>query len=480
MADDNESYLPVDSLALSGPFRLRLDMPRFLVLPVGMALLALATSFGITGCGSIHTAPLPSSSVRLTPNPPKIYLAPFNTATGKWLVGRDGVDLVDFKKEFQTNFIHQLETRLMKLAPTEPRWLDDLPDHGWLVAGEFVTVFQGSRFLRGAVGFGAGETTLQTNVYVYDLDVSKTQYVLAFRTGVPNQKRDTGAGSGSAPLRPERAGRADHDRRRRRLRPEARHDPDLPRDRRDPGPVSVGQGRRFPRHRPGQASTQPLFGYNLRPMPVWFHALDLHLLYLINQAWSAPWLDPLMARVSDFNSWRWPLVIGAVLTLLFGGFRGRQLLVLMAACLVIGDGLIDWGFKLAVHRPRPLETEPHLRVVTVGGVAESVPRATSRGRSFTSGHACNNVALAFVGCAIFGRWAWFLWPWAALVSYSRVYGAAHYPSDIAGSWIVAICYSYCIVWAAERLWQRFAPEKWPALYARHPRLFPLCPGRVRP
>src|SRR5277367_5901761 len=93
----------------------------------------------------------------------------------------------------------------------------------------------------------------------------------------------------------------------------------------------------------------------------WFHALDLHLLYLINQTWSRPWLDPVMARVSDFDSWRWPLAIAVVLTAIFGGFRGRLLLVMMAACLVIGDGLIDWGFKMAIHRPRPLETEPHLR-----------------------------------------------------------------------------------------------------------------------
>jgi hypothetical protein len=174
-------------------------MPRSLALLVGMACLALATSFGITGCGSIHTAPLPSSTVRLSPNPPKIYIAPFDIETGKWLVGREGGDLVDFKKQFQTNFAHQLQDRLMKLAPTEPRWVDDLPDHGWLVAGEFVTVYQGSRFLRSAVGVGMGQTTLQTNVYVYDLDVSKTQYVLAFRTGVPDRKYNTGAGSGSAP-----------------------------------------------------------------------------------------------------------------------------------------------------------------------------------------------------------------------------------------------------------------------------------------
>ena len=174
-------------------------MPRFAVMFAGLASLAVMTTLFLSGCGSIHTAALPSASVKLTPNPPHIYIAPFDTTTGKWLVGREGVDLVNFKEDFQTNFQHQLQIRLEKLAPTEQRWVNDLPDHGWLVAGEFITVYQGSRALRTAIGLGFGETTLQTNVYVYDLDVSKTQYVLAFRTGVPDPKQDTGAGSGSAP-----------------------------------------------------------------------------------------------------------------------------------------------------------------------------------------------------------------------------------------------------------------------------------------
>jgi hypothetical protein len=174
-------------------------MPRFAVLFAALASFAVATSLFLSGCGSIETAPLPSASVKLTPNPPHIYVAPFDTSTGKWLVGREGTELINFKEDFQTNFAHQLVERLTKLAPTEPRWVDNLPDHGWLVAGEFVTVFQGSRALRSVIGLGLGETTFQTNVYVYDLDVSKTQYVLAFRTGVPDPKWDTGAGSGSAP-----------------------------------------------------------------------------------------------------------------------------------------------------------------------------------------------------------------------------------------------------------------------------------------
>ncbi|HEY0257043.1 MAG TPA: phosphatase PAP2 family protein [Candidatus Methylacidiphilales bacterium] len=207
----------------------------------------------------------------------------------------------------------------------------------------------------------------------------------------------------------------------------------------------------------------------------WFHALDLHLLYLINQTWSSPWLDPIMAYVSDFDSWRWPLIASVILVIIFGGFRGRQFLILMAACLIIGDKGIGDTFKATIHRPRPNETEPHIRVVTVREVTESVPRHVEKGNSFTSGHACNNVALAMVGCAIFGRWAWLLWPWAALVSYSRIYTGSHYPSDILGSWIVAIVYAYFIMKTAEWLWRRHAPQKWPLLYTRHPLLFPLWP-----
>lgn len=206
-----------------------------------------------------------------------------------------------------------------------------------------------------------------------------------------------------------------------------------------------------------------------------FHALDLHLLYLINQTWSRPWLDPIMAYVSDWNSWRYPVIGAAILALIFGGFRARLLLVMMTACLIIGDGLIDWGFKMTINRPRPNETEPHIRVVSVHEVTESTPHHVTKGRSFTSGHACNNVALAMVGCAIFGRWAWLLWPWAMLVSYSRVYTGSHYPSDILGSWIVAIVYAYFILKIAAWLWQRHAPQKCPWLYAQHPLLFPLWP-----
>ena len=204
-----------------------------------------------------------------------------------------------------------------------------------------------------------------------------------------------------------------------------------------------------------------------------FHAVDLQVLHTINQTWSRPWLDPIMARVSDFGSTaKCLLALAIVLALIFGKFRGRLLVVLMAVCLLVGDAGIDRVFKKLFNRPRPNETEPHLRVLSIREVKESTPHAVAIGRSFPSGHAFNNVALAMVGCAIFGRRAAWLWGWAALVCYSRIYVGAHYPSDILGSCLVSLIYSYLIIKAAEWLWQRHASGTWPKLYAAHPVLFP--------
>lgn len=169
------------------------------------AIALVVSVVSLAGCGSIRTAPAPSSTTQLSPNPPVIYVAPFKTETGKWLVGQDnffdrrGYYFVKFKQDYQTKFQDILIQRLMKIAPSEKQWGNDLPDDGWLVAGDFLTVYQGSRALRTAIGFGAGETFLQTRVYVYDLSRSKTEYVLSFYTGVPDEKMGGGAGSGEVP-----------------------------------------------------------------------------------------------------------------------------------------------------------------------------------------------------------------------------------------------------------------------------------------
>jgi undecaprenyl-diphosphatase len=209
-------------------------------------------------------------------------------------------------------------------------------------------------------------------------------------------------------------------------------------------------------------------------MDLFHHLLqvDRQLFTVINQHWTNPMLDRFMPFISDPNPFLPFLVGGALALLVWGGFRGRLFVLLMALALGIGDAGIDWSIKHTVHRPRPYQAMEGVRMVKREQITLSgPPTPVQDGNSFTSGHACNNVALAFMACAVYGRVAMILWVWAALVSYSRIYTGSHYPSDILGSWMVATLYSWLIVNGLNRLWQNFGPQYLPKVYENHPSLF---------
>jgi undecaprenyl-diphosphatase len=94
------------------------------------------------------------------------------------------------------------------------------------------------------------------------------------------------------------------------------------------------------------------------------------------------------------------------------------------------------------------------------------------GRSFPSGHAVNNMAVATVLIAFFGwRGALYL-PFALLIGYARVYTGAHWPSDVVVGFLVGWIGGILAVRLSEELWKRFVPRIVPSLTARHPSLLP--------
>jgi hypothetical protein len=125
--------------------------------------------------------------------PEMIYVLDFSTAHGDFQVDRTGGELAEFKKNLQlmlkTAMAADLTDRLALAVPgMKSDWSRN--KNAWLVRGEFTTVYQGSRLLRSAIGFGAGGTKVETRVQVYDL---------AQNSGVPFLTFSTTGGSGSEP-----------------------------------------------------------------------------------------------------------------------------------------------------------------------------------------------------------------------------------------------------------------------------------------
>ena len=150
-----------------------------------LALFAL--SCALTSCASISVDDA-RESVRQN-KPSLVYVTDFSTAHADFEVDRKGADLTEFKSNLQlmlsTGLAKEITDRLVP-AIAENKPANQREKNAWLVRGEFVTVKQGSRLLRSAIGFGAGGTKLETRVQVYDAQNPAAPFLTFSTTGGSN------------------------------------------------------------------------------------------------------------------------------------------------------------------------------------------------------------------------------------------------------------------------------------------------------
>lgn len=122
--------------------------------------------------------------------PKIIYVKDFTIEDADIRVDREGEELAAFRNELARDLSDQLIERLnayvgaaKRLEPGTP-----LPNHGWLIRGDFLRVHQGSRLLRASVGFGAGATKMETHVEVIDLDRAELVFLDFDTTGGTNSE----------------------------------------------------------------------------------------------------------------------------------------------------------------------------------------------------------------------------------------------------------------------------------------------------
>ena len=110
-----------------------------------------------------------------------------------------------------------------------------------------------------------------------------------------------------------------------------------------------------------------------------------------------------------------------------GGDEAAHFAGIRAVCTEFGQSVfVNVGVKSLFRRSRPVIQEPrpfYLRT----------PRTTS----FPSGHSTASFSAAVL-LSQGTPWAWFLFPLAAIVSFSRIYVRIHHASDVIGGLILGL------------------------------------------
>ena len=228
--------------------------------------------------------------------------------------------------------------------------------------------------------------------------------------------------------------------------------------------------------------------------------MDQQLQILINREWTSPWGDRLFSFIADYSAWAPWLLLLLVLALVLGNFRFRVAILAVGLAVGLSDGVGVNLLKHAVGRPRPSQVEPGVRVVKLGSAPAKLPRifglfadpavnfpqgntlpeipgmliedSSVEGRSFPSGHAANNMAVATVLILFFGwRGAIYL-PIALLIAYSRIYTGSHWPLDVLSGMILGIIGGWLATKSLDLLWRKFARKIVPRLAEKYPALIP--------
>ncbi|MFD2936618.1 phosphatase PAP2 family protein [Spirosoma flavum] len=168
---------------------------------------------------------------------------------------------------------------------------------------------------------------------------------------------------------------------------------------------------------------------------------DIDLFLWLNGRYM-PWLDPIMIWITERNSW-FPLYALLIGWLIYQ-YRKKAVgfLLTMIAAVALGDQLASSVIKPLVHRLRPCHELALQKLIH--------PVLECGGQyGFVSSHASTTFALATSVWLLLGKQhAWLKWGflWAAIVSYSRIYVAAHYPLDVlAGTGIGVLSAMLCVL-----------------------------------
>ncbi len=184
-----------------------------------------------------------------------------------------------------------------------------------------------------------------------------------------------------------------------------------------------------------------------------FEAIDKidKVIFLYLNGLNAPWLDSVMNTITERDTWI-PFYL-LIIVYLIVKYRWKTIGIVVATALLITlcDQFASGFCKPFFERLRPSH-EPRL--------ANMVHLVGGRGGlyGFISSHAANTFGLAAFLFFLFRKYEHrFVWifAWAFVVSYSRIYVGLHYPTDVILGGLSGVFWAYLVFYL-----YRLLPKKY--------------------
>ena len=157
----------------------------------------------------------------------------------------------------------------------------------------------------------------------------------------------------------------------------------------------------------------------------WLLEFDKKIFLYLNSIHSPTW-DSIMVWISGDKSWI-PLYIILLIIIIYRERPYRFIFTILFIAIAVGlSDYISVLIKDLVERPRPTHN------VGIAGIVHIVNNYRGGTYGFVSSHAANVFCVATFLAYQFKSYKWglFLFVWATVVSYSRIYIGVHYPLDI--------------------------------------------------